>query len=121
MKNKETKKSLSNRLFLVIVGTTISSILAEVFTNFKIFTAIFNFFIWLKNTIAKFFSASISIPLWLFILILLVSVVFVVLILLSLLGKKESLPSAEDYTQDEFDGIVWRWKWDFNKYGKRLW
>jgi len=106
MKNKETKKSLSNCLFWIIVGTTISSILAEVYTNFKILTAIFNFFIWLKDTIAKFFSASISIQLWFFILILLVSVVFIVLILLSSLGKNESLPRVEEYTQDEFDGII---------------
>lgn len=119
MKNKETKKSLSTRLLLVIVGTTISSIFAEIYTNFKIITTIFNFFIWLKDTIVKFFSASISIPIWFFILILLVSVVVIVLILLSLLGKKESLPNAEDYTKDKFDGIVWNWRWHFNKYSKR--
>ncbi len=119
MKNKKVKKIFRSPWFIGITVTAIGSVLAESFSKLKILTAILKLFINIKNLIFKFFSASISIPLWIFILLLIVGVVFVVLILLSLLGKKESLPSVEDYTQDEFDGIVWRWRWHFNKYGKR--
>jgi len=119
MKNKKTKKSLTNSLFLVIVGTTISSILAEVFTNFKILTAIFKFFIWLKNTIAKFFSASISIPLWIFILLLIPAIIFVIRIIGLLIGKKKSFPYFSSYTRDEVEGVVWKWNWEYKELSKK--
>jgi len=119
MKNKKVKKIFRSPWFIGITATAIGSVLAESFSKFKILTAILKLFINIKNLMFKFFSASISIPLWLFILILLVSVVFIVLILLSLLGKKGSRTSAVNYIKDEIDGIVWRWKWDFDEYDER--
>ena len=119
MKNKKVKKIFHSPWFIGITVTTICSALAESFSRFKILTAIIKLFINIKNLIFKFFSASISIPLWLFILILLVSVVFIVLILLSLLGGKETSPNFLNYIEDRLFGIVWRWKWEYNRFSKK--
>jgi len=121
MKNKKVKKIFRGPLFIGITATAIGSVLAESFSKFKILTAILKLFINIKNLIFKFFSASISIPLWLFILILLISVVFIVLILLSLLGGKETSPNFLNYIEDRLFGIVWRWRWKFDKYDKNYW
>jgi len=117
MKNK--KKFFRSRLFLAIVGTTIGTILAEIFTNLKILTAIFKFFIFIKNTIVKFFSASISTPLWLFLLLLIIAVVFIVLILMTLLDRKKSSPSFLNYIEDVFFKVVWTWRWKYNRFSEK--
>lgn len=117
MRNK--KRFYRSTLFLATVGTAIGSVLAELFTNLKILTAIFKFLTSIKNLLVKFFSASISVPLWIFILLLIPSIVVIIFIIDLLTTKKVIPPNFFNYIQDEFDGIVWRWVWHFNKFSKK--
>lgn len=121
MKNKKVKKLFLSTLFVVIIGTTLGSILAEMLTDFKILTAILKLFINIKNLIVRFFSDSISIPLWIFILLLIPSIIIVILIIGLLTEKKASHPKFLSYTQDEFDGIIWKWSWHFDKFFSKKW
>jgi len=119
MKNKKVKKIFRSPWFIGITATAIGSVLAESFSKFKILTAILKLFINIKNLIFKFFSASISIPLWLFILILLVSVVFIARILISSWGAKKNTSIFLNYIEDELFGIVWKWRWDYDRFSRK--
>lgn len=120
MKNKK-KKFFRSPWLIGITATATGSIIAELFSKFKILTAIFNLLVEIINLIVKFFSISISIPLWIFILLLIPSIIIIILIIGFLIEKKANLPKFFDYTQDEFDGIAWKWSWLFDKFFSKKW
>lgn len=118
MKNKK-KKFFRSPWLIGITATATGSIIAELFSKFKILTAIFNLFINIKNLIVKFFSISISIPLWIIVLLLIPIILIVLLIIILSTGKKESVPSFLNYDEDELFGIIWRWRWEYNRFSKK--
>ena len=81
MKNKKVEKIFSSPWFIGITATALGSVLAESFSKFKILTTILKLFINIKNLIFKFFSISISIPDWIF-LVLVIFIYLVVLIVI---------------------------------------
>jgi len=115
MKNKKVKKTFRSAWFIGITATAIGSVLAESFSNFKILTSILKLFINIKNLIFKFFSISISIPLWIFILLLIPAIIFVIIIIGLLISKKKSSPYYSSYTRDKVEGVVWKWDWEYKK------
>lgn len=119
MKNKKIKKFFRSLLFMGIIATIIGSIIAELFSKYNILTAIFNLFVKIINLIVKFFSISIPIPLWIFILLLIPEIVFFIIIIGLLIRKKKSSPYFSSYTRDKVDSVVWEWNWEYKKLSRK--
>ncbi len=65
-------------------------------------------------------SASITMPRWLFALTALVAL-SAVWNTYSAYRKSSTGPSKHDYVEDHFDGLVWRWSYDFSGAIKEPW
>jgi len=118
MENKK-KGLLHNRWFIGIFTTAIGSIIAYVAIFTKVGKVILNILIYIKDLIVNFFSISISIPLWIFILLLIPAIIFVIIIIGLLIDKKKSSPYFLSYTRDKVNGIVWEWNWEYKKLSRK--
>jgi hypothetical protein len=63
--------------------------------------------------IFEWLGSSQSVPTWLLCLLVLLSVILVTTVWLKIRAANRG-PSRDDYTEDEFDGLVWRWHYGFS-------
>lgn len=57
-------------------------------------------------------GSSQSVPRWLLCFLILLSTILVASVWLKIRAANRG-PSRDDYTEDEFDGLVWRWRYGF--------
>jgi hypothetical protein len=108
-------KNIIQNPWIIGVETIILAQIILLIFNVNLIKEAIGFFISMIGEIGKFFVSNVSLPVWAFILCILAIPIIVILIALLTPKKKETRPSPHDYTKDTFDGIVWRWKYEYNE------
>jgi len=119
-KRDNPKKFWSRPWVIAIGGTAIGTTIASIAIKVNLFIEALKLFIKFLKLIGKFFALPVSLQVWS--LILLISSIPIIILILVLLipKKKETGPSPYDeYRKDIFDGVIFRWVWEYNKFGKR--
>ena len=107
--SKEDKHPIRTK---VVAGVVSGLILATIFYAVpKLFQWIISILSWLW----QYFISSINIPKWLLWLLLILALPTLVRVLKRFLKRDEnSEPTFWMYRQDEFEGITWRWSYDYS-------
>jgi len=119
-KKSKSKKFWSKPWVIAIGGTAIGTIIASIAMKVNLFVEATKLFFKFLKLVGKFFTLPVSLQVWALILLIL-SIPIIILILALLTPKRKEIgPSPYDeYRKDIFDGIVFHWIWEYNKFDKR--
>jgi hypothetical protein len=105
---KDDSHSLRNGIIATVIGGLILSAIGyAIFFAPNVFRGILKIFV----AIGSYFTSFTSIPRWLFWLLLLLAAITVIQVARPLLRRRSNEPTVRDYTQDSFEGILWRWSY----------
>jgi len=120
MNKKDDKKFWGKPWIIAIGGTAIGTIIASIFMKVNLFVEANKWFFKLLKFLINLFTLTISIKVWALILLILSIPIIIFILALIAPKKKETISSPyNEYIKDLFDGIVFRWNWEYNKFDKR--
>ena len=120
MGRTDKRKFFKNPWVITIGGTAIGTILASIIWKTNLFIEAFKIIWKFIKLLWKFFTLPVTLPVWALIITILSIPIILLLIVLLTPKKKDEGPSPREYKKDTFDGIVWRWKYEWDSFDKRM-